>query len=47
MTVICKVGGCPFITSNGFCKNKLLSINSGGMCGHIYDKNGKVRSNWR
>ena len=47
LTVICEVGQCPFRSSSGFCRNKLVSINTNGMCGHIYTKNGQVKPNWQ
>ena len=46
MTVICKVDRCPYRSKNGFCRNKVLPINSNGFCGHIYDKNNNVKANW-
>ena len=47
MTVVCKVGGCPYRSRLGFCRNKTLVISGAGMCRHIYDKRGQVRGDWR
>lgn len=38
---------CPYNSKNGFCKNRVLIITKNGLCGHIYDKNGYIKSNWR
>jgi len=47
VTVVCKVDYCPYKSINGFCKNRVLSITKDGRCGHIYDKNGCVKSDWQ
>ena len=47
MTVICKVTQCPYLSSRGFCRNKLLNITGNGLCGHIYDKRGQIKQNWQ
>ena len=46
ITVICKVSQCPYISKNGFCRNRVVSITPNGMCGHIYNTNGQVKNNW-
>lgn len=46
ITVVCKVMQCPYRTGNGFCNNRLLSITSSGLCGHIYKDDGVVKNNW-
>ena len=46
ITVICKVSQCPYISKNGFCRNRVVSITPNGMCGHIYNVNGQVKNNW-
>lgn len=46
MTVVCKVDKCPFRTTNGFCKNQLVSINTIGQCGWIFDSHGTVKWGW-
>lgn len=43
MVVICKIEPCPFRSSSGFCRNKLLSIDQQGRCKHLYDP----AHNWR
>lgn len=45
--VLCKVAECPYNLKNQFCRNKLVSINQNGMCGHIYRENGSVRQGWQ
>lgn len=47
MTVICDLMQCPYRSRNRFCMNPLLYINMNGSCGHIYDKNGRVKPNWQ
>ena len=47
MQVICKVAGCPFRSTNNFCRNKLVSITNQGFCGHVYFSNGQIRNNWQ
>ena len=46
ITVICKVSQCPYISKNGFCRNRVVSITPNGMCGHIYNVNGQVKNDW-
>lgn len=47
VTVVCKIEQCPYRSKNGFCRNRVLLINLNGSCGHIYDKNGQIKSNWQ
>ena len=47
MTVFCKVYACPYNSTSGFCKNKLVSITPNGSCGHIYTDQGAVKQNWQ
>ena len=47
MQIICKVAGCPFRSTNNFCRNKLVSITNQGFCGHVYFPNGQVRNDWQ
>ena len=47
MNVVCKVADCPYNSKSEFCRNKLVSINQSGMCGHIYKKDGAVRLGWQ
>lgn len=46
ITVVCKVNQCPYISKNGFCRNRLVSINANGMCGHLYNQKGQVKPHW-
>ena len=46
MTVVCNVDQCPYRSKTGFCRNRVLFITLNGLCGHIYDKNGQIKSNW-
>ena len=46
MVVVCKVKKCPYNSKNNFCRNKLVAINSSGMCGHIYKNNGAIKLDW-
>ena len=46
VTVVCKVKECPYISKNGFCRNKVVSITSNGLCGHIYNEQGQVKPHW-
>lgn len=47
MNVVCHVTYCPYISKDGFCRKKLVSITQKGFCGHIYYNNGKVRNYWQ
>lgn len=47
MTVVCKVGECPYRSRLGFCRNKALVISDAGLCRHIYDKRGQIKGNWK
>ncbi len=47
ITVVCKVAACPWRSSNGFCRSKLMVINENGMCGHIFYNNGQQKVEWR
>lgn len=47
MTVRCGVGGCPWISKNGFCLREFTFIDMNGRCSWIYNRNGMVRPNWQ
>lgn len=46
VTVVCKVVACPYRSGNGFCRNRVVGMTENGMCGHIYDKSGRVKVGW-
>ena len=46
MTVVCKVVKCPYRSSNGFCRNRVLCVTQNGLCGHVYNNNGQPKLNW-
>lgn len=45
--VICHVDGCPFKAESGFCKNRMVIINEGGGCCHVFIKPTIVNEKWR
>ena len=47
MDVICAVSACPFRSSSGFCRGRIVTINQNGGCGHLYDKQGQIRRDWQ
>lgn len=48
MVVICKVQGCPYKSTNGFCRNRVLALNEDGSCSHIYKGAfGHINERWR
>lgn len=48
MVVICKVQGCPYRSTNGFCRNRVLSMNQDGSCSHLYKLAfGHLNAKWR
>ena len=34
-------------SNNGFCRKRVLGITENGLCDHIYNKNGQIKSNWQ
>ena len=47
LTLRCGVRECPWISPSGFCLKEFVFLNEGGACLWIYDRQGRVRNNWK
>lgn len=47
MEVICRIKECPYHSGNDFCLKRFLVMNPNGFCGHIYNKRGEIKGDWR